>query len=1260
MSYIYIKNIQKMKKILLSALLGLMAMTALQAQTVYGTSFDPTDDNTAWIMSSATVNQWHIGHPTAEVADTGWLYISQNGGTDNTYSLTTSTKAWASHDVTLAGGVYTFSFRWKAMGEGIYDYLRCVLVPDTVLLDTTPFATYQEASNFRNVIPDGWINLSLDVSNIYLSNSSTWKTSTVTFSVMQPGNYKIAFLWVNDNSAGNLPPAVVDDVTLTLANTCPPVANMTLNHISLDSAALTWEHVYGAQYLVQIDNQTPVVVDTNRYVIPFIRDVTLSATSRVWTLCASGDTAEVVQRYYYDNNNNSNIGCNAYGLPYFENFDPNLSNSIGFCWWRRRTTQYESLTSPLVFPGRGIGGSAALWFARFLNGNSYGTLYSPYFDAPANELDVSFWIRVIGPNEGVGEVSGANASLTVGIADADIETAADNVVYSQGLITFDYSDLDTAWQFVHFTTDTIDMNYIDGNVRLAFLWLGNTAGIYIDNLQVTRLGVVQDSVPPMVVIGGSSVVQVLDTVRLRPDLVQGTDSAMSYSWHSAMATAGNAVVIASGDTLRIVYTAMGTDTLTLVATNPYGSDTTVRIVTVQGAPQVRIAASPYTVNNGIWLTFTPQYLGGPNVPYTVTWHSNMAAAGQAQIDTTHGDTLFIRYLASGSDVLTLTAGNVFDTCVDTHPVSVVGCVVDTFPFTAIYDYTDAVIDDACWLKVQHVGGGDIYDGWGYSVAGEAGLECMHWEGQPAGEYLLALPPLALPNEGLQLRFKAVGSAVSSGMFSVVVSPTADASAFTDTLPLTPDSISDYYIASLAPYAGQLVLVAFRMAAPEGTGTSVYLLREISVRLSLSPEVTVQGYSKATTCDTMLFTANLIMGDTTDLTYTWTSTKAASGNAVMVADGPRLKIAYSSWGTDVVSVTVSNSYGNYTATCTTQVMTCQEIDSLPRTWVLSVSSTDRYDWQQNRIVSPRGNLSNSYVPSTSWWSPGLWDGIYSLQSNISSDSDVNAWLVSPPIVLDTAVVLRWYAECDNSAYSVRLSPTPYTVGIDGYIDTAYFTETLYTESGASDWSSHEANLSQWQGHTVHIAWVHHGPATDPSAVRAGIRLDTVSIEYATSVDTVWHTVTVNTAMIDGSDDPRIADMVSGGGIYAEGETVTLEAEEIAGELMFAFWVTAESDTLYDRVYTFVIGEDVEITAVFTTAGGIGDVENDVWTLYPNPTQGDVTVSVSQPSTVSVLDMTGREVIPPTPIVSELRLPVSGLPTGVYFVRVGGMVKKLVLR
>ena len=808
-------------------MLGLVA----QGQTVYSTSFSPTDDNAAWQFSSATMNQWHIGHPTSEAADTGWLYISQDGGAGNTYNTSASTIAWACHDVTLAGGVYTFSFRWKGVGESTFDYLRCVLVPDTTVLDATPFATIQEASAFRNELRDGWTNLSLNGSNIFLNQSSSWQTSSVTFSVLTPATYKIAFIWVNDNSAGTQPPAVVDDVTLALENTCPSVANLQLNHIGPDSAALTWDAVYGAHYLVQIDNQTPVVVYTNRYVIPYIKDVTLSATARVWTLCASGDTSAVAQRYYYHNTSNSNIGCNAYELPYFEDFDPNSSNNLGYCWWRRQNTQYTSITSPLVVTSRGIGGSSALWFARYYSsgGSSHGTLYSPYFDAPANELDISFWIRVHGPNDGTAEVPDANASLTVGIADADIEGAAANVVFSQELVTFEYSDLDTSWQLIHLTTDTIDMTSIEGNVRLAFFWHGITAGIYIDDLQVTRRGAAQDSVPPTVIISGLSTVQVLDTSIYTPDLVQGSDSAMSYSWQSTMAAAGNAVVLASGDTLQIVYTAMGSDTLTLVATNAYGSDTAMRTITVEGAPQVRIATTPYTVDNGTWLTFTPQYLGGPNVPYTIRWHSSMATAGQAQIDITHGDTLLIRYLAAGNDVLTLTAGNIFDTCVDTRSLTVTGCVVNTFPYTAIYTY-DGVIDNACWLKLQNGGGDGVHEGWAYSSETEGGVECMHWNNLPEAEYLLVMPPLALPDNDIQLRFKARGTAVTDGMFSVVVSPTADASAFTDTLTLTPDSVSDYYTASLAPYANQLVLVAFRMAAPANVGTSVSLLREVSLTI----------------------------------------------------------------------------------------------------------------------------------------------------------------------------------------------------------------------------------------------------------------------------------------------------------------------------------------------------------------------------------------------------------------------------------------------
>lgn len=184
--------------------------------------------------------------------------------------------------------------------------------------------------------------------------------------------------------------------------------------------------------------------------------------------------------------------------------------------------------------------------------------------------------------------------------------------------------------------------------------------------------------------------------------------------------------------------------------------------------------------------------------------------------------------------------------------------------------------------------------------------------------------------------------------------------------------------------------------------------------------------------------------------------------------------------------------------------------------------------------------------------------------------------------------------------------------------------------------------------------------------------TVKMDYDTAFtaffepDTIWHTVTISPVMFDGSYEPQIADMVSGAGTYAHGDLVTLEGEENGCSLSFAFWITAEGDTLYDNPYTFAITSDVTVTAVFAWFGGIEDQDagNGAWKVYPNPAHGDVTVSVSEPSTLKVVDLNGREVVSSTIISSDFLLPTSDLPAGTYFIQVttarGTSVKKLILR
>jgi hypothetical protein len=70
------------------------------------------------------------------------------------------------------------------------------------------------------------------------------------------------------------------------------------------------------------------------------------------------------------------------------------------------------------------------------------------------------------------------------------------------------------------------------------------------------------------------------------------------------------------------------------------------------------------------------------------------------------------------------------------------------------------------------------------------------------------------------------------------------------------------------------------------------------------------------------------------------------------------------------------------------------------------------------------------------------------------------------------------------------------------------------------------------------------------------------------------------------------------------------------------------------------------------------------IYPNPASTDITIKVSEPSEVTVVDMQGRTVVPTTPVNSTLLIPHSSLPTGTYFVRIltstGTTIRKLIIK
>ena len=177
------------------------------------------------------------------------------------------------------------------------------------------------------------------------------------------------------------------------------------------------------------------------------------------------------------------------------------------------------------------------------------------------------------------------------------------------------------------------------------------------------------------------------------------------------------------------------------------------------------------------------------------------------------------------------------------------------------------------------------------------------------------------------------------------------------------------------------------------------------------------------------------------------------------------------------------------------------------------------------------------------------------------------------------------------------------------------------------------------------------------------VDSLIVTALPAPDTVWHTVTVTSA------DTTMG-TVTGGGLFADGSDIILTAipfngEDKAAHIEFDRW----NDGNTDNPRQIKVTSDTAFTAFFRwveDSVGIVEVRNEKCevVIYPNPSHGDITVSVSEPSTLTVIDLTGRVVIPSVAINTSYLIPHTSLTPGAYFVRVttrgNTIVKKLIIK
>ena len=205
--------------------------------TMVHDDFPYVDDFTTasgWqLITGNLTNQWVWG----EAGNRGdpHIYISDNNGTSNHYTITSPAMVYAAKLFRFEEGWYRFQYDWLAYGESNYDYLRVALVPASVTLSA---GTAVPTGFSYSSLPSGWIALD---GGQQLSMNAWWQTTFSEINV-PAGDYMMVFAWRNDNSMGSQPPAAIDNVSIRPVSCLAPVG-LTAQHVGRTQVTLDWTPV---------------------------------------------------------------------------------------------------------------------------------------------------------------------------------------------------------------------------------------------------------------------------------------------------------------------------------------------------------------------------------------------------------------------------------------------------------------------------------------------------------------------------------------------------------------------------------------------------------------------------------------------------------------------------------------------------------------------------------------------------------------------------------------------------------------------------------------------------------------------------------------------------------------------------------------------------------------------------------------------------------------------------------------------------------
>lgn len=324
--------------------------TQVPASVPYFCNFEDDATANAWSFANGIAqNQWVIGEAANDDNNGNALYISNNFGATNAFSMI-ETYVYAYRTMNLNAGLHDFKFKWRQHNGNGSNNFRAFLVPVNVELIGGSY--YNVFHSGLNNVPSDWI----PVSGVLSNTTNNWTWFSAQHQLKETGTYNLVFAWISDSYDGdaNNKPAAIDSISVDLNTTdCLTPEYLTISDIKQRSADLSfisynatqWElKVSTTKLNLQTDIENATIADPNIVIVETI-------STNPYTI--TGLDIETIYYAYVKASCGGNWAsvsfqtiCEAVEMPLKIDFDELPLDSYMECW--RRITGNSSSSSVMV------------------------------------------------------------------------------------------------------------------------------------------------------------------------------------------------------------------------------------------------------------------------------------------------------------------------------------------------------------------------------------------------------------------------------------------------------------------------------------------------------------------------------------------------------------------------------------------------------------------------------------------------------------------------------------------------------------------------------------------------------------------------------------------------------------------------------------------------------------------------------------------------------------------------------------------------